>query len=402
VTTTDTERHARLALSFLASPGDPVLGAALRTRAAAEIISLISRVPSPGSQAPAADLAPRAEGWRARLDCLPSPGRLRAWQASGLRVVMPGDPEWPPQLGELGDAAPLVLWLHGPADLRQASGRAVAITGGHAPSPDGIRLAREMAAELTGRGITVMSGDSRNGVDAAAQRGVMTAGGKPVAVLAGGLARGSAPGPADPHAEIARHGILVSEYPPPARPGRLTSLRRDQLLAALATHGTVIVEVPAHGSALATARHARDLGRPLMTWPGPVTARSAGCHQLIQQEGALCVTGADNVISIISAAPIRREASQAPGGLAAEPDPDGKPPALAGSAEAPEALHDWRRAREGGSNDTEHDSGQVPAGIAPRAVDTPLPPAVKAVSVPPAGSAGPHMRQDDPAAGLEL
>src|SRR5215471_7686949 len=121
----DGERRARVALSFLAKPCDPVLGAALRTRTAAEVLALVT-----GADADGAALLAGAPGdaalhralprWRDRLGEIPGTGRLAAWQDSGLRLVMPGDAEWPTQLDDLGDARPLVLWVRGTADLRLA------------------------------------------------------------------------------------------------------------------------------------------------------------------------------------------------------------------------------------------------------------------------------------------
>ena len=78
----------------------------------------------------------------------------------------------------------------------------------------------------------------------------------------------------------------------PTRPGFLV---RNRVIAAL-SRGTVVVEAALRSGALNTARHARDQNRPLMAVPGPVTsALSAGCHEIIREWGAVCVTGAQDV-----------------------------------------------------------------------------------------------------------
>src|SRR5215831_9885752 len=104
--TPDAERRARVMLSFLAKPGDPVLGAALRTWTASELLALVTGADADG-EALLADqeedvaLSRAVQRWRDRLDDNPSTARLAAWQASGLRLVMPGDDEWPSQLDDL-------------------------------------------------------------------------------------------------------------------------------------------------------------------------------------------------------------------------------------------------------------------------------------------------------------
>jgi DNA processing protein len=157
------ERRARVALSFLAKPGDPVMGAALRTRTATEVLALVTGADGDGEAllvGPAQDdaLGGALPRWRDRLGEIPSTARLAAWQDSGLRVIVPGDGEWPTQLGDLGDARPLVLWLRGTADLRLICVNSVAVVGSRAASGYGNHVAVEMAAVLAERGIGVVSG----------------------------------------------------------------------------------------------------------------------------------------------------------------------------------------------------------------------------------------------------
>ena len=110
----DGERRARVALSFLAKPGDPVLGAALRSRTASELLALVTGADADDEATLTGQVQDPTFGkaigrWRVRLGEMPGSGRLAAWQDQGLRLVMPGDGDWPTQLDDLGDARPLLL-----------------------------------------------------------------------------------------------------------------------------------------------------------------------------------------------------------------------------------------------------------------------------------------------------
>jgi DNA processing protein len=294
------ERRARVALSFLADPGDPALGAALRNSTAAEILAATRGADDSGEAVLLAGdgdpaLSRAMARWRKRVSLAPSVARLAAWQQSGLRLVIPTDPEWPTQLDDLGDARPLLLWVRGAADLRYSCMNSVSVVGARAATGYGQHVALQMAAALAERGLTVISGGAF-GIDASAHRGALAADGLTVAVLAGGLSYGYPRGHAGLFAAVAAQGILVSECPPDQAPTRPGFLVRNRLIAAL-SRGTVVVEAALRSGALNTARHARDLCRPVMAVPGPVTSeQSAGCHELIREYGAMCVTNAKDVV----------------------------------------------------------------------------------------------------------
>ena len=296
----DGERRARVALSFLAQPGDPVMGRALSTRSAAELLALVTGADANGEamlvSQPEDDALSRAlPRWRDRLGEVPSVARLAAWEQNGMRLVLPGDAEWPTQLDDLGEARPLVLWVRGTADLRFACLNSVSMVGARAASGYGNHVAVEMAATLAERGVTVVSGGAF-GIDASSHRGALAGGGSTVAVLAGGLEFGYPRGHAELFRAIADHGVLVSECPPGRGPTRPGFLVRNRIIAALSP-GTVVVEAALRSGALNSARHARELCRPVMAVPGPVTSeQSAGCHELIRDYGAMCVTCANDVL----------------------------------------------------------------------------------------------------------
>jgi DNA processing protein len=313
-TTTDRERFARIALSFVAEPGDLVLGALLRACSPADAFDAICAGRTPQAAGPAGasgqdgsarggipGLARAAGRWAARLASVPADSRLAAWQRAGIRVVCPGDPGWPTQLDVLGDARPLALWVRGSADLRFACLRSISVVGARAATGYGRHVATEMAGALAERGWTVLSGGAY-GIDGCAHRGALGADGVTVAVLASGVSYGYPKGHHELFAAIAGQGAVVSEWPPDRAPSRPGFLIRNRVIAALSS-GTVVVEAALRSGALSTARHARDLGRPLMAVPGPVTStQSEGCHEIIREWNAVCVTRAQDVIENVSPA----------------------------------------------------------------------------------------------------
>jgi DNA processing protein len=313
------ERYARAALSIMTDPGDVVLGALLRSAAPADVLEVVMsgcsdpaaalRCPSggqgggdsSGSVATASKvLINRAiERWRARQSEVPPLAGLQAWEHAGLRIVCPREAEWPTQLDDLGDSRPVVLWLRGTADLRFACLRSVSVVGSRAATAYGEHVATELAAELAGLGWTVISGGAF-GVDASAHRGALAVSGCTVAVLASGLNFGYPKGNSDLFAAIAHSGVLVSECPPDRRPTRPGFLVRNRVIAAL-SRGTLVVEAAVRSGALNTARHARELNRVIMAIPGPITSdQSAGCHELIREFGAACVTGVREIIELVA------------------------------------------------------------------------------------------------------
>ncbi len=339
----DPDRLARATLTCIAEPGDPDLGALLRRCSPAGIVAALvaGRSPLPGGRpglpftpqtggpgvifpgagsgraAAGAEAGPAGAGalggvpgglprltralrrWSARLGDAPTAAALAAWRQQGIRLVIPGDPEWPGQLEVLGDARPWALWVRGNADLRFACLRSASVVGSRAATGYGCHVASEMAAVLAGNGWAVVSGGAF-GVDEWAHRGALAGEGVTVAVLASGVDKPYPPAHHDLFRAIAGQGVLVSEWPPGRRPTRPGFLVRNRVIAAL-SRGTVVVEAALRSGALSTARHARDQGRPVMAVPGPVTSgQSAGCHQIMREWGAICVTGAREVMEVLA------------------------------------------------------------------------------------------------------
>jgi DNA processing protein len=216
----------------------------------------------------------------------------------GIRLVCPGDEEWPPGLDDLvaHDADCLGLWVRGGRSLRDACEQAVAVVGTRAATDYGLTIATDLSAGLADHGWSVVSGLAF-GIDAAAHHGALSVGGTTVAVLACGADVAYPKSNQGLYDRIVSTGLVVSEHPPAAAPQRTRFLVRNRLIAALST-GTVVVEAAPRSGARSTARHAGELFRHVMAVPGPVTSTmSAGCHQLLRDRpDTVLVTKADEVI----------------------------------------------------------------------------------------------------------
>jgi DNA processing protein len=305
---TGEDRVASAIITHLTEPPDPVLTGLLSVLSPAQVLGSIRSGTIPAAAAGALDAAqaarlrPALSRWRARLPAIPADGGLTAAARAGIRLICPADPEWPSGLDDLGTARPRALWVRGCADLRARCAKSLAIVGARAATAHGTHMATEIAADLASRGWAIVSG-AAYGIDAAAHAGALAADGITIAVLASG------PDIAYPRehrsllADIIPRGAIVSEYPPGSRPTRLRFLARNRIIAALA-RGTVVVEAAQRSGTMNTARHARQLARPMMAVPGPLTsALSAGCHELIDEHGAACVTNAADVLTHVSQAP---------------------------------------------------------------------------------------------------
>ncbi|MFC8363024.1 DNA-processing protein DprA [Streptomyces griseorubiginosus] len=220
----------------------------------------------------------------------------QAYEA-GARFVVPGDTEWPGQLDDLGDARPIGLWVRGRAGLRMWALRSVAVVGARACTEYGAHMAATLGTGLAERGWVVVSGGAY-GVDGAAHRGALGAGGATVAVLACGVDRPYPRGHTQLITRIAEQGLVIGELPPGEHPTPSRFVLRNRVIAAL-TRGTVVVEAALRSGSLVTARAARRLGRHTMGVPGPATSSlSAGVHELLREDATL-VTDAAEVVELV-------------------------------------------------------------------------------------------------------
>lgn len=233
--------------------------------------------------------------WAVRLpDCDPDRD-LEHLARLGGTLLVPGDPRWPSALDDLGTSAPFCLWVRGEPDLGAVLTSSAAVVGSRAATSYGERVAFDLADGLAAEGVCVVSGGAY-GIDAAAHRGAVARGGRTLVVLAGGVDRAYPAGNARLlDAVVGAGGALLSEVPPGSLPTRSRFLQRNRLIAA-AGRATVVVEAAWRSGAMSTAHHAARLLRPVGAVPGPVTSMaSAGCHRLLREGVAVCVTDAAEV-----------------------------------------------------------------------------------------------------------
>ncbi|MFZ5871456.1 MAG: DNA-processing protein DprA [Actinomycetota bacterium] len=300
------DRLARAAWTRLAEPGDVLVGAAVQVLGAGDALEHVLRdLPLPDAVLDAlegavtrARLDKALQRWRTRLVDLAPQRDVATAERFGGRLVVPADAEWPERLDDLRLTTPVALWVVGPLALDAAVARSLAVVGSRASTAYGEHVAAEIGAGVAERGITVVSG-AAFGIDAAAHRGALAAPGVTVAVLACGVDRYYPAAHEGLLRRIAADGLVVAEVPPGSTPMRDRFLQRNRLIAALAG-GTVVVEAAWRSGALSTASSAAGLGRPLGAVPGPVTsAASAGCHRVLRDFGATCVTDAAEAAELV-------------------------------------------------------------------------------------------------------
>ncbi|EXF24431.1 hypothetical protein BG28_05260 [Nesterenkonia sp. AN1] len=343
------ERVLRAELSRLIEPGDLLAGLALETFGAQSLHALITsaRAPSAAERdrmaqvADSAGLGARQQDlrtglarWRTRCGQLHGASDLATIRRLGGGLLIPQDPGWPAQLGDLGPLAPVAIWFRGSREesASQALGRlpgparTVAIVGSREVTDYGIRITAQLTEDLVHAGLCVVSGGAY-GVDAAAHRAALRAcsdqdsgsrraedsgdrdasrfsdadrSAPTLAVLAGGLDRFYPAGNERLLREVAEQGLLLSEMAPGSAPTRHRFLQRNRLIAALGMV-TVITEARWRSGAQSTAHHALNLGREVGVIPGSVfSAASAGCHRLLRETPAQLVRDATDILNLVA------------------------------------------------------------------------------------------------------
>ncbi len=216
---------------------------------------------------------------------------LACCRQHGVSILRDSDDGFPRLLRELPDP-PGLLFVRG--ELLPRDAVAIAIVGSRHATHYGLHQAEKLAGSLARSGFTIVSGLAR-GIDAAAHRGALAAGGRTIAVLASGVVGIYPPEHEGLAAEIAQSGALISEAPPHAVPKGGTFPQRNRIISGLSL-GVIVVEAATRSGALITARHAGEQGREVFALPGPVDSRmSRGCHRLIR-DGATLIESADDVL----------------------------------------------------------------------------------------------------------
>lgn len=212
-------------------------------------------------------------------------------RSRGVEIVIEGEDGYPPLLSRIADP-PGLIFVRGRLEPRDAL--SVAIVGARHATPYGCKMAWQLAGGLARAGYTVVSGLAR-GIDAAAHRGALDAGGRTVAVLGGGVLNVYPPEHVDLAAEVAASGAVIGESPPLMEPFKGAFPQRNRIVSGLSL-GTIVVQASERSGALITARLAGEQGREVFAVPGPVDCRmSRGCHRLIR-DGATLVESVDDVL----------------------------------------------------------------------------------------------------------
>ncbi len=216
---------------------------------------------------------------------------LEICRAKGVRLLFAGGDEYPRLLEEIHDP-PKILYARGA--LTPADGIAVALVGSRRSTPYGVRVAERLGASLARVGVTVVSGLAR-GIDAAAHRGALKAGGRTIAVLANGLSQVYPPEHAELADEITDKGALLSEMSVRQDPRAGLFPQRNRIISGLSL-GVVVIEAAPRSGSLSTAKHANEQGRSVFAVPGPIESLSSrGCHALIR-DGARLVETVDDIM----------------------------------------------------------------------------------------------------------
>jgi DNA processing protein len=285
----NSETCAALALSLVPGIGPRLQAALIRqfgTPGAVLEQSIESLLSVPG-------IGPKVAANLRGSDLLQNAAAVQAeCRALKIDVVHAGQSEFPQRLREICDP-PALIYQRG--RLLPADALAVAVVGSRRCTAYGRAQAERLAGALARAGFTIVSGLAR-GIDAAAHRGALKAGGRTIAVLATGVRDVYPPEHAELARDIADHGALVSEMPLDQLPKPGLFPQRNRIISGLCL-GVIVVEATRRSGALYTARHALEQGREVFAVPGNVDSiASEGCLDLIR-DGVTLVRHADDVLA---------------------------------------------------------------------------------------------------------
>ena len=251
---------------------------------------------------------------RALTEARGSDAAEREWRRCrehNIRVLLPEGPDYPRPLTEIPDP-PAVLYCRG--ELQPRDALAVAVVGPRSGTLYGRQMAERMSRELARAGVTVVSGLAR-GVDAAAHRAALEAGGRTIAVIAPGLTRLYPPEHVNLARDVVAAGAVLTESPLDRSPSPGLFPQRNRIISGLSC-GVLIVEAARKSGALHTARHAQEQNREVFALPGRVTdPTAAGCLDLLR-DGATLVRGVDDILEALGPLPepVRNAGRTAPDG----------------------------------------------------------------------------------------
>ena len=234
---------------------------------------------------------------------------LRRAEDAGVTLLCWDDPLFPPLLKEISDPPP-ILYVLGSPQLLSTPG--IAMVGARAASSYGLQMAERLAMELARHDLVITSGFAL-GIDTAAHRGALAAGGKTIAVMGCGLDIVYPSQNKKLHEQIAAHGAIISETPLGTPPEGFRFPARNRIISGLSL-GVVVVEAAHRSGTLITAHQALEQGRDVFAIPGRIDSpKSEGCHRLIQEGAKLVHCAADIMEELaLAAAPAVETQPQAP------------------------------------------------------------------------------------------
>ena len=223
--------------------------------------------------------------------------------AANAQFISSEDFDWPVSCQDLS-APPIGLIIKGERKLLTQLSKSISIVGSRRPTNYGLSVAIQLATDASKQEIVVISGGAY-GIDSAAHQATLMAGGKTLAVLAGGVNNLYPLENRQMFSKIAEKGLLISEVMPSVKTMPARFLNRNRLIAAL-SKTTVVVEAEFVSGSIRTARDAAEIFRPVFAIPGSISSKlSDGCHRLIAERIADIATSLDEIVEVIKPLQLR-------------------------------------------------------------------------------------------------
>ncbi|MDD5044405.1 MAG: DNA-processing protein DprA [Candidatus Omnitrophica bacterium] len=220
----------------------------------------------------------------------------------GLQIITVRDEDYPQNLKEIYDP-PILLYVKG--KLSAKDDLSIAIVGSRRASFYGLNNAQKFAQDLADTGFTVVSGLAR-GVDTAAHKGALSAGGRTIAVIGSGFGQMYPPENKDLAEKIAQNGAVVSEFPVSMAPKAQNFPRRNRVISGL-SKGVLVVEAARNSGALITADFALEQGREVFSLPGKIDAQNSYGTNFLIAEGAKPVSTVRDIIEELNLGPVEEK-----------------------------------------------------------------------------------------------
>ena len=234
---------------------------------------------------------------------------IRLAEQAGVQIISFACAEYPEMLSHIADP-PLVLYIRGQLESINRGGNSIAVVGSRRPSHYGINMAKALSVSAVSAGWVVVSGLA-TGIDTAAHKATLEAGGLTVAVLGSGLGRLYPQENLDLARQITEKGAVISEFPMNYPPDKRSFPMRNRIISGI-TAGTIVVEAGVKSGTLITADQAAEQGRTVFAVPGRADQpHSRGCHRLIRT-GAVLIESFADVLEDFNSASLFESAEIAP------------------------------------------------------------------------------------------